>query len=380
MGLAGAAKAIFWGLVLITVMLLIWGIPAVQILHPMNKEVAANGAYSDPSFCERCPRAFESVPAAMLTFTQHIIAGDSWGVVAIPIIERYPEAYIFFMLVMVSLGLAVLNLILAVVIDCAANARKETDHMIANKKIATFKKASSRLLKVCAEMDTDHSGSLTLGELEDGYRTNTTFADAMSVLDVREEDLNVVYQILDEDRSGDVRYDEFVNQLYKIKTRDPHTMLVFILHAATEVKAKLAQEMRVLKAMFLDQGVKDEMLGTSTWGSRPENAFSAESREDKSANLVSDKPGCDGARSPRSQEGANDANLVVSSPFDRIANRLQGIERTLESLARSACSAELDQEGIPLMLAESAPTGLPVQLRNGPGPLMSSTDNTRVLI
>merc|ERR1740138_537283 len=92
-GLMGAFRAIFWGIFLMGACLTVFGIVAVQIIHPLNQELAAQGVYEG---CERCPRAFESVGASVVTFSQTLIAGDSWGQVSIPLIERYPATFIFF--------------------------------------------------------------------------------------------------------------------------------------------------------------------------------------------------------------------------------------------------------------------------------------------
>merc|ERR1712080_561808 len=77
-GFYSALKAIMWGMILVTTILTVYSILAVKILHPINKRVKANplGIYDG---CERCPRAFESVFGACLTFFQTLVAGDSWG-------------------------------------------------------------------------------------------------------------------------------------------------------------------------------------------------------------------------------------------------------------------------------------------------------------
>ena len=47
-----------------------------------------------------------------------------------------------------------------------------------------------------------------------------------------QEDVDMIYDMLDEDRSGAVSYKEFIEQIHKIKyailSRDDHTLLVFI--------------------------------------------------------------------------------------------------------------------------------------------------------
>merc|ERR1719424_1677306 len=54
-GLASALRSMFWGVIVTTVVTLGWSILATQVLHPINKEIAASGAYDD---CDRCGRAF----------------------------------------------------------------------------------------------------------------------------------------------------------------------------------------------------------------------------------------------------------------------------------------------------------------------------------
>merc|ERR1719401_278388 len=72
---ACALKAIIWGVILIVGVIAIWSILAVQLIHPLNREVAGQDYYKG---CDRCPEAFASVFKASLTIFQTIVAGDSW--------------------------------------------------------------------------------------------------------------------------------------------------------------------------------------------------------------------------------------------------------------------------------------------------------------
>eukprot|EP00747_Dinoflagellata_sp_TGD_P127673 gnl/TRDRNA2_/TRDRNA2_174435_c0_seq1.p1 gnl/TRDRNA2_/TRDRNA2_174435_c0~~gnl/TRDRNA2_/TRDRNA2_174435_c0_seq1.p1 ORF type:complete len:421 (+),score=64.14 gnl/TRDRNA2_/TRDRNA2_174435_c0_seq1:2-1264(+) len=243
-GLAGAMNAFFWGCMLAVVVLTIWSILAVTVIHPLNVEIALTGAYDD---CDRCPRAFESVYSALLTFTQQIIAGDSWGRVTIPIVEYYPWTGVFFMAVFVSLQLAILNLILAVIVDCAQEARKGSLHDVAVAKQKEYDSAKARLFEICRSMDGDKSGTLSLTELIKGLEKNQEFADMLKVLDIRKEDMPIVFGIMDQDGSGDVDYGEFVEELYKMKSKDHTTMLVFIRFYVNDVRQKLTEQIQLLR-------------------------------------------------------------------------------------------------------------------------------------
>merc|ERR1719247_1251685 len=199
LGMRGAIRTIFWGMILLFVVTVSFAILAVQLIHPVNLEVAEAGYYDG---CDRCPRAYESVAAASLTFTQSIIAGDSWGLVTVPIIEYSPATFLFFLLVLSVLGMMILNLILAVVIDSANGARQETDHQLAEEKAKQYKKATAELLSFCTILDKDQSGTLSLDEFVSGYDDNLEFQDAMKLLDISQKDMDMVFRIMDEDNSG----------------------------------------------------------------------------------------------------------------------------------------------------------------------------------
>jgi len=51
LGLLGAIRAVFWGMVMLSMVLVTWAILAVQLIQPLNKEVAETGIYDD---CDRC--------------------------------------------------------------------------------------------------------------------------------------------------------------------------------------------------------------------------------------------------------------------------------------------------------------------------------------
>eukprot|EP00747_Dinoflagellata_sp_TGD_P138619 gnl/TRDRNA2_/TRDRNA2_175799_c0_seq2.p1 gnl/TRDRNA2_/TRDRNA2_175799_c0~~gnl/TRDRNA2_/TRDRNA2_175799_c0_seq2.p1 ORF type:complete len:479 (+),score=84.13 gnl/TRDRNA2_/TRDRNA2_175799_c0_seq2:382-1818(+) len=243
-GLAGAANSIFWGILLTIIVLVIYAILAVQFIHPLNLEVARMGGYDD---CERCSRAFESVAQAFLTFMQQTVCGDAWGEVSIPIIELYPLAGAYFMLVFISVQIAVLNLILAATVDAATEARKGSEHEMAAVKEMEYKRAKKHLLRMCGEIDTDKDGRLTLAELIEGFKHKESLHDALAVLELRKADLPMLFSILDVDEGGDVDYAEFVDELHKMKSHDTQATLVFIRFCVAEIRKRLSGQLSFLQ-------------------------------------------------------------------------------------------------------------------------------------
>merc|ERR1711871_1408918 len=125
MGVVVVSKTLGWALLIVLIFMTIWSTLAVEMLHPLMEEVAASNVWED---CERCERSFSSIMAANLTFFQTIIACDSWGRVAIPVIELYPLAAIIFVGSLFSVVVGIFNLIVAVLVDTTAEHRaRDTD-------------------------------------------------------------------------------------------------------------------------------------------------------------------------------------------------------------------------------------------------------------
>lgn len=128
-----------------------------------------------------------------------------------------------------------LNLILAVIVDRAAEARQEDLAHMVRMKEQDSQKAKNNLLKLCKDLDTDENGTLTLGELKKGFDNRQEFADSLKVMDIKREQLDALFEVMDGDYSGNVSYTEFVEKLYDMKTKDMRIMLEFINHIVVKM-------------------------------------------------------------------------------------------------------------------------------------------------
>lgn len=236
-GLISGTSAALYGVGLLLIILTIWGVCAVHFIHPIMERVSATGVYDG---CHRCPHAFADVKSSMLTFFQQIIAGDSWGLLTMPIIEEAPETTIFFGLVFISVQFTMMNVILAVIVDSSLKASAEDVDDLLKQKQESLDSAKTFLLEICKEMDKDGSGDLTEAELFRGFDEHQEFQDILTSMDIKKEDMKVVFRILDVDHSGSVDYNEFISELCAMKQHDSHTLLVFIKYYTKEIRRDLA--------------------------------------------------------------------------------------------------------------------------------------------
>ncbi|CAE7319796.1 Catsper1 [Symbiodinium natans] len=245
MSFAAAAKSIVFGMVMVLIMMTSWSVLAVQFLHPINKELWLD------SDCERCGRAFSTVWEAQITIFQTVMMGDGWGTLAIPLIERASWASTYFLFVYISLQLAMLNLILAVIVERAASAKELDLHQQAVAKEEEMIAAKESLLQLCRLMDKDKSGSLDLEEIKDGFNNNPKFASSLVSMGVFLEDVDLLFEVLDVEGTGAVPYVELVDTLARLKSQISYVIL-FQLTA-------IQKHMRDLRAQRARSEEEDEL-------------------------------------------------------------------------------------------------------------------------
>jgi len=237
-GMWGALRTIFWGTLLLSMALVIWGILAVQIIHPINREVTKTLVY-ESSGCTRCPHAWESVWQSIQTITQHIIAGDSWGNVSIPIIDHSPATIMFFMGVLISINLLILNLILTVIVE-RANEEHEGDLDVIEKiKDKEAEVAKAVLMKLNRSVDADSDGIVSSDELLRAFDEQEEFAQQIRVLGVTRSELATFFDIMDVAGNGAVLFKDFVESLYRMKSHDPLQSTITIVRQLQGIKTQI---------------------------------------------------------------------------------------------------------------------------------------------
>mmetsp|Transcript_10822 Transcript_10822/g.37916 ORF Transcript_10822/g.37916 Transcript_10822/m.37916 type:complete len:697 (+) Transcript_10822:216-2306(+) len=237
-GLASSFKAIFFGTMLLLMMLLLWSIVLVEMVHPVNALIEYDG-------CERCARGFSSIADSTLTLFQTIVASDSWGEIHVQVIESKPILAVILVAVFLSVSLGVMNLILAVIVESASEARDNDSEEKAKNKKKEQATVKSELLTLCEHMDTDLSGTITLDEMKLAFQTSEPFRRLMLLLEIDEKELDGVFAILDSDDGGQVDYTEFVDQMYDLRTGDVRMMVCI-------TRKKLENFERLIKASMQD--------------------------------------------------------------------------------------------------------------------------------
>lgn len=234
-GLYSSIKAIVFGSLMLATVISFWAVISVELFHP---EIA--GLKFDN--CDRCANGFQSVFQAGLTLFQQIVAGDSWGQISIPLIDVAPWTAPFLFFIMMTVSLGVMNLILAVIVERAAEARANDQERKQKQKEEERARNMVGLATLCASMDMDGSGSLSLEEMLEGFETSEDFQKLMHCMDIQRDDVETIFNVLDEDRSGEVSYLEFCKHLGSFFERDPKIIGSVVKYSMMEIKQVVKEE------------------------------------------------------------------------------------------------------------------------------------------
>eukprot|EP00929_Paragymnodinium_shiwhaense_P052559 TRINITY_DN26326_c0_g1_i6.p1 TRINITY_DN26326_c0_g1~~TRINITY_DN26326_c0_g1_i6.p1 ORF type:complete len:686 (+),score=118.00 TRINITY_DN26326_c0_g1_i6:71-2128(+) len=255
-GLISAVRAIFFGSALIFLVLAMWAVFAVQVLHPMCMSMLEDETFD----CERCMYAYNSVPRAMVTFTQLTVVADSWDLYARPLLQYHPQSAFIIIPAYICVQLGLVNVIAAVIVDRQASAREDDSSLQHIHHLEELDASFVRLASIFDRADQDGSGVLDQAEIVEAFDQDVNFRQMLEVLDITRDDMATVFDILDRDGSGTVNYIEFVEKLHYIRLINPHTLMVFMKHRTEALLVDTQDMVELNQSMVMDVAKKTELM------------------------------------------------------------------------------------------------------------------------
>jgi len=211
--MATCIKTLGWSLVFLFIIMTIWALLIVEVVHPLMKTDELASALETEGCGDRCFRATSTVLHANLLLFKTVIAGDSWGEIAVPTIEAFPLTAIIFAGSLLTLVFGVLNLIVAVVVDTFAEARQRDVLNLAEEMEYNHVADQKFLENIFQRIDADGSGQVTFDELLEGARKDPEFQSRLRVMDIDESDLLQLFEMIDVNGEGEIAAAEFIAPL-----------------------------------------------------------------------------------------------------------------------------------------------------------------------
>jgi hypothetical protein len=212
-----------------------WSIIAVEFMQGYMPALQAEGGYSS---CVWCEHAFESILNANLTFFQ-VITGDGWSILARPMISKHAWTAVVFVAVIFTMVFGLLNLIIAVIVDSAAQAREQDLFNMAQRKDAFRAQAWDCFNDLVNGLDEDGDGYVTVVELREGLLRSPELAAYLTVMGIEETDLAMVFELLDAAGEGYVDHQKFADQLYQMQTQELPIAVCYLKHSMVHLSRQL---------------------------------------------------------------------------------------------------------------------------------------------
>ncbi|CAK9023617.1 unnamed protein product [Durusdinium trenchii] len=178
---ASVIRTLAWSFLFCFIAMTLWSMVAVELLHPIVQELSAEGVWSD---CEGCKESFATIMQSNLTFLKTMLAGDSWGEVAVPVMRKQPLTIIVFAGALVFIVYGILNLIVAVIVDAAVEQREKDITTLAADLDYELEEDLKLLGRVFKQVDLNEDGELSLDELVTGAESVPEFASRLRVMDI----------------------------------------------------------------------------------------------------------------------------------------------------------------------------------------------------
>eukprot|EP00435_Cladocopium_sp_Y103_P074997 s22_g53.t1 len=191
--MATCLKALGWSFLFCFGFMTLWAMLMVEFVHPLILQMhEQGGAFQD---CSECLSATSSVMRANLLLFKTVIAGDSWGQVAVPVIEYSPATAIIFCGSLMTLVFGVLNMIVAVIVDSFAESRQRDVLRLAEELEHEDLNDTKYLERIFNRLDVTRTGVLTLEELVKGAQTDPEFQSRLRVMDIDQADLEQLFEM-----------------------------------------------------------------------------------------------------------------------------------------------------------------------------------------
>ncbi|CAJ1370896.1 unnamed protein product [Effrenium voratum] len=135
-----------------------------------------------------------------------------------------------------------LNLILAVIVERAAEARENDHEAKIKKKQAERARSMEDLASLCASMDVNNNGLISLEEMLKGYDEVEECKKLMEVMDLKRDDMAMGFNVLDSESTQEVPYLEFCQHLGSFFKRDPVIMHSLVKYSVMELRKVVEQD------------------------------------------------------------------------------------------------------------------------------------------
>jgi len=191
-------------------------------------------------------RYFGSLPSSIYTLLLSMLSGASWGVFSDALMDINAVAAGLFLFYAAFTILAVMNIITGVFVDNAVEtARTQRDFLI-QKEMELKEKYASEMRGLFQEMDKDGSGTISYSEVQH-HLTDQRVQGYFAALGLDPNDTERLFRLIDDDESGDVNINEFLDGCIRLKGQARSIDVYAIMRHIRDIENQLQGMMENLR-------------------------------------------------------------------------------------------------------------------------------------
>eukprot|EP00929_Paragymnodinium_shiwhaense_P057059 TRINITY_DN28558_c0_g1_i1.p1 TRINITY_DN28558_c0_g1~~TRINITY_DN28558_c0_g1_i1.p1 ORF type:complete len:795 (-),score=153.70 TRINITY_DN28558_c0_g1_i1:401-2719(-) len=249
-GIAASLRALFFGMILLLLMVLMFSILAYQVVRGHHNELQENGEYGD---CSVCPGAFDTLGDTALTLLSTVLTGEEFGIMAMKLLKKDPASGFIMFGVYAAVQLLLINTIAAVMVDRQQQAREQDKDYMRLVQAEELALSLSELEAALQQISEEGTGTTTLSDIHSYYDRCEDFRAHLNRIDIYKEDLDIIFSILAHgDHTKVLEANEFCAGLHALRHKDAHTLAVFTNHYAQTALTNLSDLKKEFKDLSKD--------------------------------------------------------------------------------------------------------------------------------
>lgn len=208
-----SVKSLFWVCLLVFMLLYVVAVCIAQgVVEYMNGQQHEVGF--DPSSLSSNGKVifenFGSVEKAIYTLFESITGGKIWGHAADSLSDVHDFYSALFIIFIAITTLSVLNIVTGIFVDATIMSGKHQRHEMMDAERTQQEMQAQHLREVFCEIDADSNGRVPLEEFEKLLQ-DSEVCMFLESLKISTADVKRLFKMLDQDGSGEIMLDEFVN-------------------------------------------------------------------------------------------------------------------------------------------------------------------------
>jgi hypothetical protein len=212
-GLMYAVLPMFWTAIIMSVVIYVFAVIAMEIITPSD----ANDDYNIAA------RHYDTLGESMLTLMQFMTL-DSVSIIYRPLIDSKPWLIIYF-LVFILLGpIALMNIVTAIMVESSLRTANEDQEAKKAWDSMRRKQMMPKLRSMFMSMDASQDGEV---ELEELLNSPPEVKEALQHV-VGLDELEEIFNLMDYDGSGSIDIEEFVEGIMRSNSDKPSELFVLV--------------------------------------------------------------------------------------------------------------------------------------------------------